>query len=140
MRKTSYNFNKGPTSWERIICSVSYFAAIVGLIWIIILSISGKRISYFARFNIYQAVFIAVLYYIARILFSITFSISQVIPLINKLVGIIVFYLGQYSVVFGYSIFDFAIFLLFLYLAVSALIGKEPFIPWISDTVRKLVN
>lgn len=133
---------------DRILSALVYapnWGWAVCLVWLIVTHVKGKSLSSFARFNIFQSIFISTLIFIfyfilifLQKIFSFIASIIQ--PLGNFFINII-YYPFQYpiSIFFNNSLFDFALILLNIYLIFYALTGRYGKVPYISDIVQKIV-
>ena len=52
---------------ERILSSLSYLTSgMVGFVWLIITHLQGKSLSSFARFHIFQSIFLSIILYVAE--------------------------------------------------------------------------
>lgn len=128
------------TPLERILSGLSYLTSgLVGFIWIIVSHIKGKSLSSFARFNIFQSIFIFISIYVLGIIFNILLGMAQMMPVIGPLTVNIAYLLKDYPLILGFSIINFAIIALCLYMAISAFLGKHAEVPWFSDNVRRMV-
>ncbi len=134
------NLHSTPVMGERLIAVLSYLTAgMVGFFWIILAHFTKKTLRPFIKFHAFQAIFISLLYYVASIFIGILLAFVKVIPFIGSFVLSIVFYIAHFPVVFGYSILHFAMFLVILYLVATAASGKFSNLPWISDTIKRMI-
>ncbi|MEI8388860.1 MAG: hypothetical protein WCG23_03135 [bacterium] len=127
---------------ERILSSLSYLTSgMVGFVWLIITHLRGKSLSSFARFHIFQSIFLSIIIYVASILLNIIASVVQIIPFFGTLVMNIIYYLVQYPLPLpgGQSIVGLALIIFYFYLAFYAFTGRYGRIPWISDMVKQMV-
>lgn len=125
---------------ERIISTFSYVTSgMVGFVWLIAVNLQKKSLSSFAKYHIYQSIFISILLYVINILLNIIVSVAQIIPFIGVLVTNIVYYLVQYPIIFKYSLVHSTLIITYFYLAYNALLGKYSRLPVISDMVRQMV-
>jgi len=127
---------------ERILSSLTYLTSgMVGFVWLIVVHLQGKSLSPFARFHIFQSIFLSILIYVASILLNILASVVQIIPFFGTLVMNIVYYLVQYPLPLagGQSIIGLAFILLYGYLAFYAFTGRFGRVPWVSDMVKQMV-
>lgn len=138
--KSYGNYNSGLTMQDKIISGLSYLTTgLVGFIWIIVSHIRGQSLSNFTRFHIFQSIFIFILLYLLGMVFNILLAFVQLIPLIGPVVVNIVYYLKVYPMILGFSLINFSIIGVTIYLAVYSFLGKYGEIPWVSDTIRKMV-
>lgn len=139
MRQYNNRYN-GPATIERVVCAASYLSmGFIGFIWLIISALMGKRPSQYARYHVYQSIFISILVYIISLVGGILLSIVKFIPFIGGLVLSLVFWLTQAPLVLNsFSIVHFVLTITILYLAIDSFRGKFTQLPWISDMVRQL--
>ena len=128
------------TYGDRIISALSYLTGgFVGFIWIILSYISKKNLKSFVRFHAYQSIFISILCYLCTTIIGILLAFLKIIPFIGTLVLALVFYIAQMPVILGYSLLSMVIGGIILYLVITSLMGRFSELPWISDTVKKLM-
>lgn len=124
---------------DKIISGLSYITSgLVGFIWLIISHLRRDRVSGFTRFHIFQSIFIFILLYVLGIVFNILTGFVQIMPIIGPIMVNIVYFFRDAPVVLGFSVVNFGIITLTLYLAISAFMGRYGEVPWISDTVRRM--
>ncbi len=133
MQRDSYY--TGPAPIERIIAALSYVNCLIGLIWLIIAALMKRGIRPFLQFHIYQSIFIAFAIFIVGAGLALVMKIINFIPIINNIVSIITFYLNT-PIIMGYSVVNFLIFLVLIYLAIGALMGRYSYLPWVSDIIK----
>lgn len=121
---------------ERIICALSYLTfGIAGVVWIIICAVMKNPLSSFSAYNIYQSIFFSIFIYILSLICSIAVGLLGVVPIIGKLTNTFVIFFTQTPIYFGYTLSGLIIFVLVCYLALFALIGRYPYIPFISEII-----
>ena len=124
-----------PTWAERIISALSYLTAgWVGVIYYVYLYFAKKHSTNFLRFNVLQAIFIALLYFVLAMSLKLVCSILLHIPFIQLFVSEIQFLLNR-SLIFGRSIIQLFILFLMIYLTCHCLMGKYPRIYKISKII-----
>lgn len=124
---------------ERLIAVLTYLTAgIVGFIWIILAYIAGKNLKSFVKFHAYQSLILSVLYALLRAIFVMLFNVVSNIPLVGSLVYYLKYYIFDFKIILGVSsICDFVVLLILAYLLIGSFLGKEAYIPKISDIIRK---
>ena len=135
------SFQNGyPTAFEKLICGFSYLSmGFVGFIWLIISYVTGNGSPRnFVRFHIFQSIFISVIVYLFKIVAGILLAFITLIPFIGNLVQAVVFYTAQYPLILGFSILQFALISLIVYLAAFSFLGKNAEVPWVSENIRKI--
>ncbi len=133
MHRDSYY--TGPAPIERIIAALSYINCLVGLVWLIIAALMKRGIRPFLQFHIYQSIFIAFALFIISAGLNLLMKIINFIPIINNIVSIITFYLNT-PIILGYSVVNFLIYIVLIYLAIGALMGRYSYFPWVSDIIK----
>lgn len=129
------NYNASPAPIERIIGALSYINPLIGLIWLIIAAVMKKGIRPFLQYHIYQSIFLAFALFIISAGLSLIMRIINYIPFINKIIGVITFYLNT-PLFLGFSVVTFIIFIAVIYLAAGALMGRYTYFPWVSDIIK----
>ncbi len=122
-----------PTTMERVIGGISYLTAgIAGLLYMLLTRTSHDQSMQF-RFHTFQSIFLSVI----LVLFDwgVSFLTHLLLPLLSlggTAVG------GSVTWIFfsGLSILTKAFYLLFLYGAIMAFLGKFAEVPYISNIVR----
>ena len=125
---------------ERIFSGLSCLTyGLVGFVWIIISHIRNRSLSSFARFHIFQSIFVFISIYVASIIFNILFGFVQIMPFIGSFFVDLKYFLTGYPLIFGMSMTSFLVQGLAIYMAVFAFRGKYAELPWFSDTVRRML-
>lgn len=126
--------------FERLIAVFTYLTTgIVGLLWIILAQISGKRLKYFVKFHAYQSIILAFLYLLVSETLKLLLAVVNNIPFLGSYVYLLYFYIFDFKFIFGVSIVDFIVLVVLAYLVIVSLLGKEGNIPKLSDMIRKQV-
>ena len=125
-----------PTFQDRIISVLAYFTfGIFSIIWIVFANMTRKTMSSFLVFNLYQAVFIAVVLAVISLVYSIAVNLLSVIPFIGNFSRWFDIILNQTPMYFTFTITGFFVTLLVIYLSVLSLLGRKPYIPFVSDII-----
>jgi len=111
---------------------------LTGFLWIIISHLRGQSLSSFARFHVFQSIFVFIAIYVVGLILNILLGIVQIMPFIGAFIINIVYFLKGYPLIFGLSAIPLLIQGLSIYMAVSAFLGKYAEIPGVSETVRKM--
>ncbi len=129
-----------PYMIERIIAALTYLTmGMVGFIWLIIGLFTKARLKPFLQYHIFQSIFISLAFAVLSILISWLSNILSFIPIINRIVAQITFLLNM-PLIFDYSLLQSVIYVLLIYLAITAFIGKFSYIPWVSDIIDQNIN
>ncbi len=121
---------------EKIIAALTYLTSgIVGFVWLILGAILKLGIRPFLLYHIYQSIFLSFLFFIVSFGLKLILDVLSFIPLIGQLISTLTFMFTA-SIVGGYSIIDIAVLLVVLYLAITSLMGKYSYLPWVSNIIK----
>ena len=135
----TYYYNPAPV--EKIIAMLTYLNCWIGFIWLIIAAILKKEINPFLRYHIFQSIFIAFALFIIQMGLNLIMSLINYIPFINRIVNIIFnFFTTNLQIFFGYSVIQAYIFLILVYLAIGAVLGKYSYLPVVSDIIKQNIR
>lgn len=131
---------------ERIISALAYLTfGTVGMIMLIVAGLLKISLKPFVKFNTWQAIFIGLLFAFVQLtynIFAMFFQLLQYIPFIGNILNsffqFIVYYLMSFPIFMGFSILASVIILMIVYLTVLSLMGKLPYLPFISKTIKRL--
>lgn len=124
---------------DKIVSGLTYLTSgLVGFVWLIVSHIRRQPLSSFTRFHIFQSIFIFIILYLMGLVFNILLAFVQIMPFIGPLTVNIVYYLKDFPLILGFSLVNFSIIALSLYLSVCGFTGKEGEVPWVSDTIRRM--
>ena len=134
------NFRNPLDITQRVLSALSYLTSgMAGFIWLVVAHLRKIPVTSFAKYHIFQSLFLSLILYIANIALSIIISVAQIIPFIGALITNLAYYLLQYPLIFGYSLLHSILIVFYIYLASFALMGKVGRIPVISDWVKQMV-
>lgn len=120
---------------DKIISFLSYISAgWVGFIYCIILYIGKKSPSHFLRYNVFQSIFISLLYFVLAAVLGFVFNILLHIPILNAIISWIILLFNK-PMLLQYSIIQILTIVLVFYLSVTSLLGRYPRIIWISKVI-----
>ncbi len=125
---------------DRLISAGTYITGgTIGVLWLIFCALTRKGMTKFLMANIYQSVFLALFYFIARILLISIYNILIMIPVVKIVANII--YLALFApIYYQVSIMNIIIFAVLAYLVISSLFGKIGKLPWVSDIIAYHIN
>ena len=133
------NSNSGSVI-ERLVAGFSYLTmGMAGFIWLIIGLFTKAELKPFLQYHIFQSIFISLAFAVISIFVGWLSNLLSFIPFINRLVAQITFLLNL-PLIFEYSLIQTVIYILLIYLAVTAFAGKYSYIPWISDIIDQNVS
>ncbi len=121
---------------ERIISALSYLTfGMAGVIWIVVCYIAKNPMSQFCSYNIYQSIFFSIFIYILSLFCSIAAGLLSAVPFLGKMVNDFTLFFAQTPIYFGYTLWGLVIFVITCYLILFSLLGRYPYLPFISDVI-----
>ena len=128
-------------SWfDRIISLLSYVTAgWGGMIYCIIMYFRKKMPSRYVRYNVFQSIFISLLFFILSFGFGLILKFLSYIPFLNYVVASITFQFYR-PVLFEYSLIQLFVIGLTLYLSGLCLVGRLPRVYWVSKIIDNAVR
>lgn len=125
---------------DRIVSALSYFSAgWAGIIYFVILYINKKTPSRFACYNVFQSIFISILFFLIAEVFKLVCNLLLVIPFVKVVVTWFLFIFNR-PFILHYSIIDVFVIVLFFYMAVWSFAGKYPKVPFVSKIISGYVR
>lgn len=120
---------------DKIFSALSYLTlGWVGFIYCIYLSFNKKKVSTFLRFNVFQSIFLALLFFVLCVIFGFAFKILSMIPFIQIIVSWLQLILFR-PIIFQYSLTQIITISIMLYTTIYSLMGKYPRIYWVSNII-----
>lgn len=121
--------------FDRFISCLSYLTAgWAGLIYFVVLYFKKRTPSYFVRFNVFQSIFISLLYFVLAMALGLVFQYLSYVPFINYLVSQIS-YIFNRPILFDYSVIQIVVFSVVIYTSIFSLLGRYPRLYWISKII-----
>lgn len=121
--------------FDRAVSVLTYLTAgWGGIIISVIMYFRRKMPSHFLRFNIFQSIFISLLYFILAAGLGLISKFLSYIPFINYFVSQISFIFNR-PVFYDYSIIQIFVAGLVLYTVLISALGKYPRIFWVSKII-----
>ena len=125
---------------DRLVSFLSYISAgWFGMIYCIVLFIGKKMPSMFVRYNVFQSIFISLLYFVLSFGFGLLLKFLSYIPFLNYIVATITFQFNR-PVIFDYSFIQAFMIGLTIYLAVISILGRRPRVFWVSRIIDNAVR
>lgn len=125
---------------DRLVAFLSYITAgWFGMIYCIVLFIAKKMPSSFVRYNVFQSIFISLLYFVLSFGFGLILKFLSYIPFLNYLVATITFQFNR-PVLFDYSLIQVFMIGLTIYMAMISLLGRRPRVFWVSRIIDNSVR
>lgn len=125
---------------DRLVSFLTYITAgWFGMIYCIILFIGKKMPARFVRYNVFQSIFISLLYFVLSFGFGLILKFLSYIPFLNYLVASITFQFNR-PVFFEYSLIQTFMICLTVYMAVFSLLGRRPRVFWVSRIIDNAVR
>ncbi len=129
-----------PSLIERLVAGLSYLTmGMVGFIWLIIGLFTQASLKQFLKYHIFQSIFISLGFAVISIFIGWVSNILSFIPLINKVVAQINFWINM-PLIFDYSLLQTVLYSFIIYLAITSFIGKYSYIPWVSDIIDQNIE
>ena len=131
---------------EKIISVLSYATmGIAGLIWVIIAYICKRHIKYFLMFNITQSMVISIILAIVKLFVGLIMQLLTYIPFLNFISAILNYVLSikiirVYSLGLSFSLFEFFIFILLIYIIIGVCLGKIFNVPYLTKLINKVMK
>ena len=122
---------------ERIISALSYLTfGIFGVIWIVYINVAKKPLTDFAKFNIFQSILLSVILTVIAYAYDILLNkFGVIIPILGKILRPFDLFINQTPIYLGFSISGLIITILMMYLIILVILGKRPFVPFISNMI-----
>ena len=125
---------------DRLVSFLSYVSAgWFGMIYCIVLFIGKKMPSMFVRYNVFQSIFISLLYFVLSFGFGLLLKFLSYIPFLNYIVATITFQFNR-PVFFDYSFIQTFMIGLTIYMAVISILGRRPRVFWVSKIIDNAVR
>ncbi len=131
---------------EKIISILSYATmGIAGLIWVIIAYICKRHIKYFLMFNITQSMVISIILAIVKLFVGLIMQLLTYIPFLNFISAILNYVLSikiirLYSLGLSFSLFEFLIFILLIYIIIGVCFGRIFNVPYLTKLINKVMK
>ena len=122
---------------ERIVSALSYFTfGIFGIIWIVYVNVTKKPVTKFATYNVFQCMLVSLtLAVIAYAYDLLVYRFGVIIPILGKILRPFDLFFNQTPIYFGFTISGLIVTIFLFYLIVASLLGKKPFVPFISNII-----
>ena len=132
--------NKNISIEEKLVSAITYLTmGCGGVLYCIYTYFAKKKISQFVRFNIFQSIFLSLLYFCVAMAIGLLMTFLSYIPGIKYLVAQISFLLNK-GFIGEYSFLQIVVYSIVLYATLVALLGKIPRIYWVSKIIDRQVN
>ena len=132
----SYVRNASPSVLERIVSAASYIMPLIGLAFYIIAYLMKKDLRPFLKYHIFQSIFIAFALWLILTGLGYALNLLSYIPILKTILGMITFFLNT-PILLGFSIVTLFYTVFVLYLVISAICGKDSYVPWVSDIIKE---
>lgn len=132
----SYVRNASPSVLERIVSAASYIMPLIGLAFYIIAYLMKKDLRPFLKYHIFQSIFIAFALWLILTGLGYALNLLSYIPILKNILGMITFFFNT-PILLGFSIVTLFYTVFVLYLVISAICGKDSYVPWVSDIIKE---
>lgn len=95
-----------------------------------------KDMKPFLKYHIFQSIFIAFALWLILTGLGYAMNILSYIPIVKNILGMITFFLNT-PLLLGFSVITLIYTFFVLYLIISALAGKDSYVPWVSDIIKE---
>ncbi len=121
--------------FDRIVSAITYLTAgWGGMVMLVIMYFRKKSPSHFLRFNVFQSIFISLLFFVLAASINIILQILSYIPFINYLAAQIAFLFSK-PFIGPYSLIQAIMSGLIIYMCVFSFFGKYPRVFGISKII-----
>ena len=125
---------------DRIFSALSYVSmGWIGFLYCIFLIFNKKRISYFLKFNVFQTLFMSILFFVLSVVFGYTFKLLSMVPFVQIIISWIQLLLFK-PMIFQYSLLQAFLLGIIGYGFIYSILGKLPRIYWISKIIDYNLN
>lgn len=129
-----------PYMIERIVSALSYLSAgMIGFIWLILGVLTKSGLRPFMKYHIFQSIFLSMGYFLLLIILEQLSIVINFVPFVRNIFSMLTFPL-VIPIIFGLSIIQILIYTLLFYLALTSLMGRYSYLPWISEIINKNVR
>ena len=140
-------FNSIPSMPEKVLSALAYFTfGSVGILLLIASAILKTNLKPFVKLNVYQSILLGSIFLLFLVTYNLLSAILQFLqiipwigPFINSLFQFIIYYLMSFPLFLGLSFLTLLIIFILLYLSVITLLGKNPYIPYLSDYIKRYI-
>lgn len=125
---------------ERLVSAITYFTmGCGGFLYCIYAYYKKKNFSDFLKFNIFQSIFLSLLYFCFAMAIGLIMTFLSYIPGIKYIVAQIAFWLNK-DFIGDYSFMQAVVIGIVLYASTLSLLGKIPKIYWVSKIIDRQVG
>lgn len=137
----SYRLNPHkPYFMEKLVSALSYLTmGFVGFFYILLTVVTKKRLGQFLKYHVFQSIFISIGYFLLTQFVTLICNLLSMIPFINKLVLIVIFYTNM-PLLFGFSLIQMCVYSVLIYLIITTFQGKYSYLPWVSNIIKSNVR
>ncbi len=129
-----------PYMIERIVSALSYLSAgMIGFIWLILGVLTKSGLRPFMKYHIFQSIFLSMGYFLLLIILEQLSIVINFVPVVRNIFSMLTFPL-MIPIIFGLSVIQILIYTLLFYLALTSLMGRYSYLPWISEIINKNVR
>ncbi len=140
------NNNTNVLPIEKVISLLSYMSmGIIGLVWYIIALLLKRKLKYFLLYNISQSMIIAIILAIFKLFIDIILMLISKIPFLDFIVALFnliisIKIIRFHTLGFSFTLIEFLVFLLLLYISIGVILGKIFYIPFLTKFMNKVIK
>lgn len=125
------------TITDKLISILAYITfGMFSIVWLIFANVTKKRISPFLSFNIYQAIFVSVIFAVISLIYGIAINLLSVIPFIGTLAKKFDIFFNATPMYFSCTISGLFVTIFLIYLVLMVLVNQRPYVPIVSDIIN----
>ncbi len=118
---------------ERVISCLTYVTlGWAGVIVLVIQAVTKKQPTQFVMYHILQSIFLCFGFYVVSELCNLLSILIARIPIINLIPVLLNM---PIDVLYGFSLIQAICYTVIIYLALTSLLGKYSFLPWVSNII-----
>ena len=122
-----------PYAMERVISCLTYVTlGWAGVIVLVIQAVTKKQPTQFVMYHILQSIFLCFGFYVVSELCNLLSILIARIPIINLIPVLLNM---PIDVLYGFSLIQAICYTVIIYLALTSLLGKYSFLPWVSNII-----
>ena len=135
-RSQEINRSNSPQILEKLIAAGSYVTfGFIGFLWLLLAIFTKNNLKPFLKYHIFQSIFISIAYFLLCQFLGLLMNVLSILPIVNQIIMQFTLYLNM-PILLGFSLIQFVVYGIMLYLVVTSLQGQYSYLPWISDIIK----
>lgn len=125
------------TITDKFVSILAYITfGMFSIVWLIFANVTRRRISPFLSFNIYQAIFVSVIFAVISLIYGIAINLLSVVPIIGTLAKKFDIFFNATPMYFSCTISGLFVTMFLMYLVLMVLASQKPYVPIVSDIIN----